>query len=125
MVVTDMMIGGVEGSEQHRWRVGLVVLVAGILLTLWAWGSWAYRLQPDPRLENTILAEPTPEQLHAASAMRWFLIVAFVIVAIGLFGSYVLLRMSRRYREAAARHPAPRTSYEDVWSMHKTSDDNS
>ena len=117
-----MMIGGAESGEQHRWRVGLIVLVAGILLMLWAWGSWAYRLsaeQPDTRIGSTIRAEPTTEQVHAAGAMRWFLAVALVVVVLGLFGSYVLLRMSRRYRDAAMRAPAAPTAHEDVWSMHK------
>lgn len=123
-----MMMGGPESSDQNRLRIGLAVLVSGVLLMLWAWGSWAYRLSaelPDAQVGSKVLAEPTGEQLHAASAMRWFLVVAFVVALVGLFGSYILLRISRRYRDAASRSPAAPTTYQDVWSMHKVSDDES
>lgn len=121
-----MMMGGSEPSEQNRLRIGLAMLVAGVLLMLWSWGSWAYRLSanlPKQNITGEIALSPSSDQVQAASAMRWFLIVAFIVAAVAIFGSYVLLRISRRYREAASRLPAEPTDYQDVWSMHKVSDD--
>lgn len=120
------MMGGQELSDQHRLRIGLVVLVTGVILMLWAWGSWAYRLsaeKPDPRIGTRIVEAPTEQQVQAAGAMRWFLVVVFVVAVGGLLGSYVLLRMARRYRESANRSRPPATNYPDAWSMHRLPDD--
>lgn len=119
-------MGGQELSDQHRLRIGLVVLVTGVILMLWAWGSWAYRLsaeKPDPRIGTRIVEAPTEQQVQAAGAMRWFLVVVFVVAVGGLLGSYVLLRMARRYRESANRSRPPATNYPDAWSMHRLPDD--
>lgn len=123
-----MMIIGQDSHDQGRLRVGLVILVLGVLLMLWSWGSWAYRLsaeRPDPRIgvTETAVIEPTAEQAHAAGAMRYFLIVALAIGLIGLFGSYILLRMSRQFRESASRSRAAPTPYQDVWATHQKPDD--
>ena len=37
------IILGKPGSEQHRSRLGFILLALGLLLMLWAWGSWIFR----------------------------------------------------------------------------------
>jgi amino acid transporter len=38
-----MMLGQPEG-EHYRVRLGIIFLVIGLLLVLWAWGSWVFRV---------------------------------------------------------------------------------
>jgi len=40
------MAQGLSGSEQNRIITAIVLLVLGLLLLLWAWGSWVYRTSP-------------------------------------------------------------------------------
>jgi len=47
------------------------------------------------------------------------------IVVVGLFGSYVLVRGFRRYRDgtwAGTKRSHSRTVTEDLWAMHKVPD---
>ncbi len=43
-------ISNTEQEWLRRRRTGLVLLITGILLLLWSWGSWYYRVSiPDER----------------------------------------------------------------------------
>ncbi len=121
-----------DGSA--RARVGYVVLGLGMMLVLWAWGSWIYRASSPPRANVTTQVEGAPDSAtqkrlrdedvpKAVKTLPFFLMSGFVLVLVFLFGSWALARALRQYRYALQRKkPAP-TDARDVWAMHKLPDD--
>lgn len=57
----------------------------------------------------------------AVGAVALFLLVGLALAIVFLVAMYVMIRSVRRYRALAAQRP-DRTSYVDVWSMHKAPD---
>jgi hypothetical protein len=124
------MIGD-PGSEQHRARVGFLVLAAGLLLLLWAWGSWFYRTSMPENVPAETRAghEPvqTPgrpasepvERQRVVRALPSLLLLGALLVVVFLFGTYAFLRFSRRYRQLLDRERPPPADSRDVWSMHQ------
>ena len=119
------MMLGTSSPEQNRTRLGLLCLLVGILLLLWAWGSWMYRASVPGETASTLrqdadTAAPDPAKaVRIAPVVLW---VGLLLVLLFFFGSYVLIRASRRYRASAARQRATPSPSEDVWAMHKLKD---
>ena len=113
---------GMRGSDQHRTRFGLVFLVIGIILLLWAWGSWIYRASSTVEREGAIaqsVPTPSPDAVRAVRLSPLILLVGLLLVLLVLFGSYALIRAARRYRALADRKRPPPTPADDVWAMNK------
>ncbi len=131
-------------NESNKFKYGMVFLVLGVLLVVWAWGSWTLRVVPEPAsdsmyepahdLDNesgeaddsvepdkakTLEGSFTQKNKANINAWRYLLFVLLGLFLIVLFGSYFLLRIARRYRARAAHDRAPPTPFEDVWSSHK------
>ena len=116
------MLLGEPGTEQHRTRLGLMMLCIGIILLLWTWGSWIYRASVPVKVEGhatDMVAEHSAQRVLALRTSPLFLMVFFVLILAFLVGSFVVVRMIRRYR-AALEHERPTpTASEDVWSMQR------
>ena len=115
-----------SNSEGRRIITGLVFLLLGILLVLWAWGFWVIRTTSNEVVATTAGTEPTeltPEQTTAVGVLPWVLMIALVLILVFIITSAALVRATRRYREAAARRHSTPTAYEDVWSMQRLPDD--
>ena len=113
---------GIHGSDQHRTRFGLVFLVIGIILLLWAWGSWIYRATNPVEREEAItqnVPAPSPNTVRAFLLSPLVIIVGLMLVLLVLFGSHALIRAARRYRALADRKRPPPTPADDVWAMNK------
>ena len=113
---------GMRGSDQHRKRLGLPLLVIGIILMLWAWGNWIYRASKSVEREGTIaqnVPAPSPDTVLAVRLSPLVLLVGLLLVLLVLFGSHALIRAARRYRALADRKRPPPTPADDVWAMNK------
>lgn len=113
---------GMHGSDQHRKRLGLPLLVIGITLMLWAWGNWVYRASKSLEREGTIaqdVSTPSPDTIRAVRLSPLVLLVGLLLVLLVLFGSYALIRAARRYHAIADRKRPPPTPADDVWAMNK------
>lgn len=125
--------GRFSAGQHKRTRTGVSCFVAGVLLLLWAWGSWIYRTSVTGSELAAAQAEPldrTPEATEVVRALPLFLLVGLLLVLAFLAGSYVLVRSSRRYRKhrwqsgRLTQHSGSATSQmDDVWAMHKLPDD--
>jgi len=113
---------GMRGSDQHRKRLGLPLLVIGIILMLWAWGNWIYRASKSAEREGTIIQNvpaPSPDTIRAIRLSPLVLLVGLLLVLLVLFGSHALIRAVRRYLALADRKRPPPTAADDVWAMNK------
>lgn len=122
---------GDPSSEQYRTKVGFAILAVGMLLLFWAWGSWFYRnwvpvqAQAEALAHRDALADAETDQetgvrgAKAARTLPLLLMTALVMVLVFLFGGYVLLRVTRRYRAAIDRKRPPPSDTRDLWTMHK------
>jgi len=113
---------GMRGSDHYRKRLGLPLLVIGIILMLWAWGSWIYRASiPVVREAATVqdIPAPSPDTIRAVRLSPLVLLVGLLLVLLVLFGSHALIRAARRYRALAERKRPPPTPADDVWAMNK------
>lgn len=113
---------GTPGLDQKRFRVGIVVLAAGIVLILWSWGNWVYRSAKQgqsPEVKHVQDAYPSEPRPNPVAVAPQLLLYTMMIVLTVLFGSYVLVRAARRYREADARQSIVRKTVQDAWEMHK------
>lgn len=123
--------------DQNRFRLGIIVLVTGIILVLWAWGSWIYRssgttpqgsrvngsFEYDENLEELNDRSEYPDQTQVAKTLPTMLLYGFILFLVVLVATFILVRATRRYRAAAAHKRAPPTDTSDVWSTHKLPDD--
>ena len=115
------MTSGTPAHEQNRTRLGLVFLVVGIVLVLWAWGSWIFRASV-PAETGGALAEhaaANPDVVRAVRLSPLVLLVGLLLILLVLFGSYTLIRAMRRHRAIADRKRPSPTASDDVWTMHK------
>lgn len=125
---------GAKGTEQHRIRAGVLLLSFGIILLVWAWGSWIYRTSVagagtsggeavtaplDPAAGGAGNGERSPDAASVAKALPAFLGLGFLLVVVFFVGSFVIVRTLRKYREGLERKSPPPTDSEDVWSMHR------
>jgi hypothetical protein len=106
--------------EQRRMTVGLGFLVVGLVLLMWAWGSWIYRASNTAKPIAVNRAEDAAEQTVKTVAIAPGMLVGGVIlVVVFLAASFVFVRASRRYRQSLVRRGSPPSDTTDVWSMHK------
>lgn len=113
---------GMRGSDQHRTRLGLVFLVIGIILMLWAWGSWIYRASTAVEREGAIaqnVPAPSTNTVRALLLSPLVIVLGLFLVLLVLFGSHTLIRAARRYRALTDRKRPPPTLVDDVWAMNK------
>ncbi len=116
-----MTLGSLN-SEPHRVRLGLLVLLIGVLLFLWAWGNWIFRASrasDQPVATSPSEHEPPPQTVKAARSMSAVLLLGLLLVIVFLAASYAIVRSSRRLRELIFRERPPPTTSDDVWAMHK------
>jgi|CXWL01.1.fsa_nt_gi heme/copper-type cytochrome/quinol oxidase subunit 2 len=120
-----MIFGGEEQDiEQRRTTLGLAFLVLGLVLLMWAYGSWIYR--------NSTRAQPIAADHQAgdevdvaAKAVRiapGLLLGGALLFVVFLAATFVFVRSSRRYRQSLSRRSSPPSDTTDVWSMHKLKD---
>ena len=117
-----MAFGGNEDSPQNRTTMGLAFLVVGLVLLMWAWGSWIYRTSkaaPPLAIKNTDVSEGSVRAVGLSSGM---IVGGLLLLVIFLAASFVLVRASRRYRQGLLRKDRPATDSSDVWSMHRVKD---
>lgn len=103
-----------------RLRTGLVMLVLGVLLLVWAWGSWIYRTSVEASPSDSSLTaagEVEPDPTAPFRALARLLLYTLALVIIVLFGSYGIVRWMRRSSTARTQIPNLPSSNEDVWSM--------
>lgn len=111
--------------EQVRLRTGTILLVVGLALVLWAWGSWLYRTSvahSESVAVRVEIDEGNADQEQAVRAAPLFLLVASLLMLVFLAGSFVLVRLGRRRRQLADRKRAAATPVEDIWARHKLPD---
>lgn len=68
-------------------------------------------------------ASPTEPSGEDAKTLATVLVYLLILVAVFMFGSYALMRASRRFRGSLSRHKADPTEAADVWAMHKVPED--
>jgi len=122
-----MMPLGAVGSEQRRIRTGILVLVGGVLLVIWAWASWIYRSSAESEalaaMNSGSHSSVNPADLgEPISALGTLLICALILVVVVLVGSLLLGRSVRRYFGRIRKARAVQTPSGDVWSQHRLPD---
>ena len=119
------MVWGPPGSDERRIKIGLVFLLIGCLLLIWAWGFWAFRTSAvgaAPASANPMVFAEARAVLANSQILQMLprmLIFVLVLAFVCLFGSYTLLRMARRHRAASERTRASPTISESVWEKHR------
>lgn len=120
--------------DQKRFRSGIVFLVMGVVLVLWAWGSWIYRSSGTSTIQSSINRSQNydpdlnagadyPDQHEVAKTLPTFIMFGFILFVVFLVAIFILVRTTRRYLAASARKRAPPTNTQDIWSTHKLPDD--
>lgn len=118
------MILGEPGSEQYRTRVGGLLLLAGVVLLIWAGSSWIYRTNVPGAFESGASATDGPvdhaaNRLTAIRSSPLFVMVALVLIISFFVGSIVIVRVIRGYRDSVLRKAQKATASDDVWAMHR------
>lgn len=81
-------------GDERRTRIGLVFLVAGTLLVVWAWGSWVFRTTATPAVTGKAADSGAPgEAIGGGSTLA---AVGLAVVAGLAFVGYLFLRRFRR-----------------------------
>ncbi len=62
---------------------------------------------------------PTEPAGEDAKTLATVLVYLLIMVVVFMFGSYALMRASRRFRSSLSRRKADPTEAADVWAMHK------
>ncbi len=75
--------------------------------------------QPSAPLPETSEAPPQAE-VQALAHLLYYLLI---LVVVFLFGSYAVLRASRRFRDSLSTRDRSPSDSSDVWAMHKAPDD--
>lgn len=143
---------GQPDSEQNRFKLGVLFLIIGLLLVLWAWGSWVFRISADssekanpdaalpfvspPAIRGSSLAFPpwllmgegnspsdTNEKPEGLRLVALTSMTVVLLMTVFLFGSLAVVIGTRRWRALADRKRAPPTPNADVWAMHKVPDE--
>jgi len=143
---------GEPDSEQFRFRLGLILLVIGLVLVLWAWGSWVFRVsvpEGGERRESRLISFGPPLMVLGASVpaeagaaegtqdgqtpphdprrsvqvLSLTTMTIVLLLIVLLFGSLAIVVGTRHWRALAQRKRAAPTPNEDVWSMHKIPED--
>jgi len=116
------VILGERGSQQYRTRLGMLMLVLGIVLLVWAGGSWLYRMNVPSTIENSSIEsplDPASSRMMVIRSSPFFLMVLLLLLIAFLVGSIIIVRTIRSYRDAMLRKPNKPILHQDVWSMHR------
>ena len=89
------------GPERNRIRNGLIILVSGVVLVLWAWGCWLYRTDQPGTMPPTVPAETT--EADGASGP----ISTSLLLFVALLGGYAVATRNSRRREFLDRRRLP------------------
>ena len=122
---TEAVTTEAQGAGDNRIRNGLVLLVFGSLMILWAWGNWLYRASmPKPAVSVVGTEDEAIDTVRAeaVSLLSQILMYSLILVFLVLFGGYAVVRVVRRYRDAADRERAGPGLPQDAWAMHKVPD---
>ena len=94
--------------ERNRIRNGLILLVSGVVLVLWAWGCWLFRTDQQGTMPPTVSAETT-EARGASGPMSTplLLFASAVILLLALLGGYALAMRSSRRRALIDQRQLP------------------
>lgn len=88
-------------GDEKRTRTGIIFLVAGTLLVVWAWGSWVFRTTGNPEAHGEVVNSGAPAEATGAGILAAGVgLAAFAGLA---FVGYLLLR---RFRRRTARRDA-------------------
>ena len=104
------MVLETESPDPKGTRSGLICLVTGVVLLLWAWGSWVYRtsepgVRPTGQNQNGTLA--AADQAQVGSPLPLLLVIGLFAILLVLFVRYVLLRRRGRSGRTAQAGPSP------------------
>ena len=88
------MSPGSAFGDEKRTRSGLVFLVGGTLLVVWAWGSWIFRTTGPPEAPGEVINSGAPSEAAGAGGSMAGVGLA-ALAGLALVG-YLLLRRSRR-----------------------------
>ncbi|MHC5108767.1 MAG: hypothetical protein ACYTHJ_02675 [Planctomycetota bacterium] len=120
-------MSAVSNAEQRRFKTGLLTLIGGVLMIVWAWGLWIYRsTAPKARFVEEMADEgqPAVNSSAPASALAQLLIVALILAIVVLVGTLVIKRSWRRFLTDGRSGKTTGASHAgDAWSMHKLPDD--
>lgn len=109
-----------DDSEATRIRFGLISLVMGVILIVWAGGNWMYRTTVSARpvsaadqLDNSTITDPvTP-----VAGLARLLVLGGLVLTVVLIGSFVLSRAARKYFGRQQRQRLRPTDAADTWSL--------
>ena len=96
------------GPERNRISNGLIILVSGVVLVLWAWGCWLYRTDQPGTMPPTVPAETTEASGASGPISTSLLLFASaVILLLALLGGYAIAVRNSRRRELLDRRKLP------------------
>ncbi|MCH8241328.1 MAG: hypothetical protein IH897_01805 [Planctomycetes bacterium] len=81
-------------GDEKRTRAGIVFLVAGTLLVVWAWGSWVFRTTETPEASGKVV--DSSASAEATSTGSTVAVVGLAALAGFALVGYLFLRRSRR-----------------------------
>lgn len=89
----NVFLDSTFGDEKRR-RAGIVFLVAGTLLVVWAWGSWVFRTTETPEASGEVVDSGAAGE--ATNAESTVVVVGLAALAGFALVGYLFLRRSRR-----------------------------
>ena len=96
------------GPERNRIRNGLIILVSGVVLVLWAWGCWLFRTDQPGTMPPTMSSETTEASGESGPISTPLLLVASAVVLfVALLGGYAVATRNSRRREFLDRRRLP------------------
>lgn len=131
------MSPGTFESEPRHLTLAAILLVLGVLLLLFSWGSWLFRSgagqqepltarasTPNEVPTSTVTPDRKSNRSRAIRIMPLVLVVTMLLTLVVLIGVVLVRRGARRYFATQSRQRASPTMSEDVWSQHRlTSED--
>lgn len=103
------MPSDLDPTDARRTRNGLICLVMGVVLVLWAWGSWVYRTSEPVEIstgrdQNGL--QPAADQVVADGYSPLLLVGGLFVVLLVIFAGYVLWQRWRGSGTAIDAKPA-------------------
>jgi len=96
----DIMKPGMSDSESSRVRLALGFLVFGIMLLLWAWGSWMYRTSASATAEIVVeRGARDSSSVGSATSSHPLLTVGVAVVVVFVVGAGAYYWLIGRSRE--------------------------
>lgn len=111
-----------QNPTVKRQRAALVIALLGLLLIMWAWGSWMYRASTFAATAAVTATGAEPRAANPAQSARllsMFLLVLLILALVVIVGGYAVVRAGRRIREPISERMQRSTASDDVWQQHK------